>query len=66
MEMEARILVLRDPYFGVAAADGTYRITAVPAGRYTARVWQDGFLPNTRRVDVAAEGEVVLDLQLTR
>ena len=66
MEMEAHILVLRDPYFAVATADGRYRIAAVPAGRYTARVWQDGFLPATRSVDVSNDGDLALDLQLDR
>jgi plastocyanin len=68
MEMEARILVLRDPYFGLAAADGTYRIPAVPPGRYTAKVWHDGFLSDVRSVDVGGDGDgdVVLDLQLNR
>lgn len=66
MEMEARILVLRDPYFGRAAADGTYRITEVPAGTYTAKVWQDGFLVDTRSFEVTADGEVALDLHFSR
>ncbi len=66
MEMEARILVLRDPYFGVAGDDGTFRITSVPAGQYTAKVWRDGFLPDTRTIDVAGDGDVELDLELSR
>ena len=37
MEMEARIVVVRDPYFALTAADGTYRIPAVPPGTCLAR-----------------------------
>jgi plastocyanin len=66
MEMEARILVLRDPYFGVAGDDGSFRIAAVPAGHYTAKIWRDGFLPDTRPIDVAGDGNVELDLELSR
>jgi plastocyanin len=66
MEMEARILVLNEPYFAQAAADGTYRIAAVPPGRYTARVWQDGLLPVVRTVDIADDGDVVLNLEGSR
>ena len=66
MEMEARILVLSEPYFAQAAADGTYRIAAVPRGRYTARVWQDRLLPATRMIDVADDGDVVLNLEVSR
>ncbi len=66
MEMEARILVLRDPYFSPTASDGTYRIISVPAGSYTVKVWQDGFLSSTRTVDVAADGDLTLNLQVNR
>jgi plastocyanin len=66
MEMEARILVLRDPYFSPTADDGAYRITSVPAGAYTVKVWQDGFLSGTRATDVPADGDLTLDLQINR
>jgi len=66
MEMEARILVLRDPYFAATADNGVYRIMSVPAGSYTVKVWQDGFLSGTRAVDVPADGDLTLDLQINR
>ena len=66
MEMEARILVLRDPYFARTADDGAYRIAAVPAGAYTAKVWQDGFLAKTLTVDIPEQGDLTLDLQVGR
>ena len=66
MEMEARILVLRDPYFARTDTDGTYRIAAVPPGTYTAKLWRDGFLPQTQTVDVPADGELALDLQVAQ
>ena len=66
MEMEARILVLRDPYFALTGGAGGYRIADVPVGRYTAKVWQDGFLPTTRMVDVPDTGDLVVDLSFKR
>ena len=53
MEMEARILVLRDPYFATVGADGRYRIADVPAGSYRLKIWRDGWQPHERTVEVA-------------
>jgi plastocyanin len=64
MEMEAHIVVLRDPYFAVANADGTYRIAGVPPGTYTAKVWHGKFLPNGQTVEVPGSDSVALDLRL--
>jgi len=66
MEMEARILVLRDPYFARTAADGSFQIQAVPPGTYTAKVWQGGFLADTRAVEVPADGDLALSLRVER
>jgi plastocyanin len=63
MEMEARILVLRDPYFAATGGDGAFTIADVPAGTYTAKIWRDGFLADTRSVDVPTTGDVALDLR---
>jgi plastocyanin len=72
MEMEARILVLRDPYFATVGADGRYRIAEVPAGTYTVKLWRDGWRPDTRTVDIAetvrdaAAAPVVVDVRIGR
>jgi plastocyanin len=66
MEMEAHIVVLREPYFALTAADGSYRIADVPPGTYTAKVWDDRFLPGQRSVTLTEPGELKLDLELTR
>jgi len=64
MEMEAHILVLRDPYFALAGGDGRYRIPDVPAGRYEIRLWRGTWLPMDRTIDVPdAAGAVALDVE---
>lgn len=62
MEMAARILVVRDPYFARAGADGVFRIEAVPPGGYTLRIWRERWMPSTRTVEVRGEGVTTVDV----
>lgn len=62
MEMAARILVLRDPFFGRTASDGRYRIEGVPPGTYTLRLWRDGWVPHTQTVEVSDAESLTLDV----
>jgi len=54
MEMEAHILVLDGPYFSVVAQDGSFRISDVPAGTYTLKIWRARWLPFAQTVQVPA------------
>jgi len=63
MEMEARVLVLDTPYFATATPEGRYRITDVPPGAYTMRIWRGSWLPTRRTIDVPASGTVGVDLE---
>jgi len=62
MEMQAHILVLKDPYFATVATDGTYRIADVPPGTYTVKIWRDRWLAFTQTVDVPAAATLTLDV----
>jgi hypothetical protein len=62
MEMEARILVLRDPYFAVTDAAGRYTIGDVPPGRYAVKVWSRAWVPLERTVEVSDPATVTIDL----
>jgi len=62
MEMEAHILVLRDPSFAVTDAQGGYRIADVEPGRYTLRVWQKRWLSDGQAVDVPVAPDFSLDV----
>lgn len=66
MEMEARIIVLDTPYFALTAPDGRYRITGVPAGAYLLRLWQGGWAPLRRTIDVPASGNLSVDVEHER
>ena len=63
MEMEAHILVLKDPYFAAVAADGSFQILEVPSGTYTLRIWHDRLLSYTQTLDVPATGTFTVTLR---
>jgi len=66
MEMEAHIIVLRQPYFCVTKADGSYRIPDVPPGTYRAEVWRAHTLPSGASVTVTGDGDATLDLAIAQ
>ena len=40
-DMHAVVLVLRNPYFAVTGADGSFEIKDIPAGTYEVEAWQE-------------------------
>jgi plastocyanin len=66
MEMAAKILVLRDPYFTRTSVDGGYHLAAVPAGTYTVRVWRNGWTPDHGQISLAEGERRTVDLALDR
>ena len=69
-EMEAWIIILETPYFGVVAKDGSYTIPDVPAGDYKVKVWNKKkklkAVGNPFAISVPEEGSVNLDIILKR
>ncbi len=61
-EMEAFVVVLQNPYFGVTDKSGLFSIAEVPEGRYTLRVWSRKFLEFSQEVSVPKEGDVSVAL----
>jgi hypothetical protein len=66
MEMEAHVVVLRDPYFTLSRADGGYEVAEVPPGSYRLRVWRRGWLAKTWMVQVPAAGTLTVDVPAGR
>ncbi|MFQ5681271.1 MAG: carboxypeptidase regulatory-like domain-containing protein [Candidatus Omnitrophota bacterium] len=65
-EMEAYIVVLQNPYFGLTNKQGEYKIEGVPAGQYTLKTWHDRLRPAVKSVTVPARGEINVDFELKR
>lgn len=55
--MKGYVVVLSNPFFGVTNARGLFRITGVPAGSYTIKVWGEKFAAETKTVDVPSSGQ---------
>jgi plastocyanin len=66
LEMEARILVLKDPYFARSSADGRYAVTNVPPGAYLVRVWRKQGQTLDEPLELSLAGDLTLDLKLNR
>lgn len=60
--MRGLILVLATPYFTVTDADGRFRLTGLPAGRYVLKAWVDSRTVRERPVELTADGTVTVDL----
>ena len=48
------IFVAANPYFDVSAADGTFKLAAVPPGKYLVEVWHETLGVQTRQIQVDA------------
>jgi hypothetical protein len=62
--MAAFVVVRDNAYFTQPAADGTFSIAAVPAGKYVLHAWHERTPELTREVEVGPQGAPNLDLQL--
>ncbi len=64
LEMEARVVVLKDPYFAVTTADGRYLVHDVPPGAYLLRVWRKHEQALAEPVELSLANDLALDLRL--
>ncbi len=59
--MRALILVLDTPHFVITAVDGTFRLTGLPAGRYTLKAWIDSKQTKSSAVEIAEGATLRMD-----
>ena len=59
--MRALILIVDTPYFTLSDAEGRFRLTGLPAGKYTLKVWLDSQTTLSRPVELAAGGTLRLE-----
>ncbi len=59
--MRGLILVLATPHFVVTDAEGRFRLTGLPAGRYVLKAWVDSRTTLERTVDVKADAVLHVD-----
>jgi plastocyanin len=63
--MHCVVLVLENPYFAVAGADGKFIITNVPPGTYTLKAWHERLPADRQEIVVPTNGTVRADFVLT-
>lgn len=59
--MRALVLVLDTPHFVVTDNDGRYRLTGLPAGRYTLKAWVDSRVTHEKPVDLKGGSTLHVD-----
>lgn len=59
--MRGLILVLATPHFVTTDSEGRFRLTGLPPGRYTLKVWLDSRTTLSRPVELAANSTLVAD-----
>jgi plastocyanin len=53
--MTAYVVVSGNPFFAVTGDDGSYKITGVPAGKYTVEAWHERY--GTKTAEITVEGD---------
>ena len=59
--MRGLILVVETPYFTTTDADGRFRLTGLPSGRYTLRAWIDSRTTLEKAVEIKADAPLRVD-----
>jgi plastocyanin len=60
-QMKGKILIVPNPFFARIGSSETYKITYIPPGTYTLKLWSDTGVQQSKRVVVPAKGDVTVD-----
>ncbi|MDP2601430.1 MAG: carboxypeptidase regulatory-like domain-containing protein [Deltaproteobacteria bacterium] len=61
--MSGWIFVASNPYFDMTGVDGTFKLAAVPPGKYTLEVWHETLGKQTQQVEVAAGQSATVEFE---
>jgi hypothetical protein len=64
--MRGAVIVSENPFSAIVGADGSFRITGVPAGQYEIVFWQSEREPQRQTVAVPAGGTATIEVQMRR
>jgi len=62
--MEADARVVWNPYYAISAADGTFKIDKIPAGKYKVTAWHPYVGEVTQEITVTGTGDTKADFEL--
>jgi plastocyanin len=65
-EMEGFVFVVETPYYAVSAADGSFEIKGVPAGKYTVKIWHEKLKGQDVAVEVPEKGKATVNFEIHR
>ena len=63
--MVAWIHVLDHPFHAVSGADGKFKLSGLPPGKYTIEAWHDGYKAVTQEVEIKAKETKTVNFELT-
>jgi plastocyanin len=63
--MNALVVVADNPYYALTDANGSFKITDVPPGKYTVKVWHPKLGEQTKEVTVSPKEEVKAAFEMT-
>lgn len=64
--MSAWLVVAEHPYYVVSDEEGRFKLTDVPAGDYTVKLWHESLGVQTKRLQVKEGGETKVEFKLTK
>ena len=65
-EMEAFVIVLQNPFYGVSDKKGNYIIKDVPPGKYTLKIWHEKLKGKAVEITIPETGDITQNFLIKR